>query len=83
MSYSFPPDVQQLIAARLSSGQYGSEDDVLRDALRALSEEDEDLAAVREAVAEWRAGDQGRPLAESFDEIRQNVESKRAESEGL
>jgi hypothetical protein len=36
----FCPHVQQLVAARLCSGQHGSEDDVLRDAPRALSKEE-------------------------------------------
>ena len=79
MSYSFPPDVQHLVQARLSSGQYQSEDDVLRDALRALTEEDEDLAAVREAIDQWRAGDDGTPLAEAFDEIRRAINTEPVE----
>lgn len=73
MHYPFPPDLQKLVDARLATGSYASEDEVLRDALRALTEEDEDLAAVREAIAEWRAGDPGMPLNEAFDEIRRNV----------
>lgn len=42
----------------------------LRDVLHALEEEGEDLQAVKTAVAEWRAGDEGLPLKEAFDEIR-------------
>jgi putative addiction module CopG family antidote len=70
MAYQFPPDVQQLVAEQLTLGGYQSEDDVLRDALRALSEEHQDLIAVREAIAEWKAGDQGVPLDEAFERIR-------------
>ncbi|HEY5316142.1 MAG TPA: type II toxin-antitoxin system ParD family antitoxin [Pirellulales bacterium] len=70
MSYAFPPDLHQLVEARLASGLYATEDEVLRDALRALAEEDEDLIAVREAVAEWRAGDMGIPLAEALEQVR-------------
>lgn len=73
MQYAFPPDLQKLVEAQLATGIYSSEDDLLREALRALTEEDEDLAAVREAIAEWRAGDPGMPLNEAFDEIRRNV----------
>jgi putative addiction module CopG family antidote len=72
MLYSFPPDLHELIVARLVSGHYSTEDDVLRDALRALAEEDEDLAAVRVALAEWHAGDAGTPLAAAFDEVRRS-----------
>jgi putative addiction module CopG family antidote len=70
MHYSFPADLQELIAARLATGLYSTEDEVLREALRALSEQDEDLAAVQDAISEWRAGDMGTPLAAAFDEIR-------------
>lgn len=70
MSYPFSADLQQHIQSRLSSGGYATEEDLLRDALRALDEEEEDLAAVRQAVAELRAGDDGLPLKAAFDEIR-------------
>ena len=70
-TYSFPPDLQRLIDARLATGTYASEDELLRDALRALAEESEDLAAVQAAVAEWRAGDVGMPLREAFAQVRE------------
>lgn len=38
MAYQFPPDVERLIKDRLVRGGYKSEDEVLRDALRALEE---------------------------------------------
>jgi Arc/MetJ-type ribon-helix-helix transcriptional regulator len=56
----------------MAAGGYATEDDVLRDALRALAEEEEDLAAVREAIVEYRAGDLGLPLAEAFDLVRRS-----------
>ena len=70
MGYAFPPDIQERMGERMASGQYRSEDDLLRDALRALDEELDDLSAVQEAIAEWRAGDDGVPLDEGFDSIR-------------
>jgi putative addiction module CopG family antidote len=73
MPYPFPSDVQRMLDVWLSSGQYATEDDVLREALRALNEEHEDLEAVREAVAEWRAGDAGIPVADAFDEVRRSL----------
>ena len=36
MACQFPPEVDQLVKRQLASGQYGSEDDVLLDALRSL-----------------------------------------------
>jgi Arc/MetJ-type ribon-helix-helix transcriptional regulator len=67
----------ELVAARLATGSYSTEDELLRDALRALDEEDEDLAAVNEAIAEWRAGDTGTPLDKAFDEIRSAADQGR------
>lgn len=43
----------------------------LRDVLLAL--EEEDLKGVKAAVAEWRAGDEGLPLKEAFNEIRSGL----------
>jgi len=70
MSYPFSADLQKQIQFRLASGGYSSEEDLLRDALLALDEEDVDLHAVREAIADWRAGDEGAPLKDAFNEIR-------------
>lgn len=70
MSYPFPPDLRELVGEQMGSGKYRSEDDLLRDALRALAEEEEDLAAVREALADWRAGDPGTPLEDAFAAVR-------------
>ena len=70
MVYQFPPDVEERVNEQMASGRYGSPDDVLRDALDALKRDDEDLAAVEEAIAEWRAGDEGVPLDEAFAALR-------------
>lgn len=70
MGYQLPPDLQQLVADRIATGEYQSEDEVLRDALQALADQDEDLAAVQEAIAELKAGDEGVPMDEAFDAIR-------------
>lgn len=75
MPYLFPPDVDQLVRIRMATGNYQSEDDLLRHALGALAEQEEDAAAVEEALAELAAGDPGLPLAEAFREIRQRFES--------
>lgn len=70
MPYQFPPDLQQMISARMASGQYATEDEVLRSALNALSEMDDDVTAIREAIDEWHAGDEGLPLHDAFEAIR-------------
>ena len=79
MPYSFPSDVKKLVESHLASGRYSTEDDVLRDALRALSDEEEDIAAVQDAINEWRAGDEGLPLAEGFDQVRQRSQIEQSE----
>ncbi|QDU39704.1 hypothetical protein Mal4_40500 [Maioricimonas rarisocia] len=70
MSYPIPPDVQLSIDAQLASGRYSTPEEVLRAALRALEEEEEDRVAVQAAVDEWRAGDEGTPLKDAFDKLR-------------
>jgi len=72
MPYSFPQDVKQLVDAHMATGHYPTEDDVLRDALRALRDEEDDLEAVRSALAELEAGDPGMPLDKAFDIVRQS-----------
>ncbi|GAB4137192.1 MAG: hypothetical protein Tsb009_04640 [Planctomycetaceae bacterium] len=79
MPYPFPADVQQKVAEQIASGRYSSEDDVIRDALRALTAEAEDFLAVQEAIAEWQAGDQGTPLEEAFEQVRRSQTSERPE----
>ena len=71
MTYRFPPDLQELIQAQMSNGGYDTEDDLLRAALQSLSEEQKDLAAIRQAIAERRAGDEGVPLDEAFALVRE------------
>lgn len=41
----------------------------LADFEQALTAEEEDLKAVKDAIKEWRAGDEGLPLKDAFDEI--------------
>jgi Arc/MetJ-type ribon-helix-helix transcriptional regulator len=70
MAYAFPPEVKRLVDQRMATGKYASEDDLLRDALEALSEESDELAAIQAGIDELDAGDPGAPLAEVFDAIR-------------
>ncbi len=45
MSYQFPPDLEQRVKARMSDGRYNSEDDLLRDAMDALDQLEQDKVA--------------------------------------
>ena len=79
MSYSFPPDIQSLFHAQMVAGNYRSEDDLLRDALKALahgrveleSEEIDPVAVegIRRGLEDMKAG-RGRPLEEFEAEFR-------------
>ena len=64
---------QKAIDAQMATGKYATEDDVLRDALRALQHEDVETVAIQAAVDEWQQGDEGLPLEEAFDEIRRSI----------
>ena len=77
MRYEFPADVQQRVLEQMSTGNYSSEDELLRDALRALEEErqaiiEEDpivIEGIRRGLADMEAG-RCRPLAEFDAEFR-------------
>jgi len=58
-----PPDLDQQVKHYLASGQYQTEEDVLRDALRALGEEQNVLDDIRQGLEDMEAG-RGRPLKE-------------------
>ena len=45
MSYEFPPDLEQRVRARMSDGRYGSEDDLLREAMDAFDQLEQDKIA--------------------------------------
>ena len=42
MNYQFPPDIEERLKARMSDGRYQSEDDVLREAMDALDQLEQD-----------------------------------------
>ena len=60
MAYQFPPDLEQRVKEQMASGVYNSEDEVLRDALRAL----EEIGYFRPLRREGRI---------SFEELREEV----------
>jgi predicted transcriptional regulator len=70
MNYSFPDDIQSAIIECLSSGDYETEDDVLRAALAALIQQKEDLAAIEEGLEDVDAGEPGVPLEEVLRQMR-------------
>jgi Arc/MetJ-type ribon-helix-helix transcriptional regulator len=71
MLNELPPDVLAEINQRLASGNYTSEEDVLRQALRALQVHDEELAAIQLGVDDMESG-RVRPFADIDTEICQD-----------
>jgi putative addiction module CopG family antidote len=80
MSYEFPPDVEELLQQQLSAGSYGSADEVLRDALRALEAQrraivEEDpvvVEGIRRGLADLKAG-----RIQSFDQFDAEFRARR------
>ena len=72
MAYQFPSDVQQLIREGMALGNFATEDDMIRDALLAFIQRNEDLAAIQAGVADMDAG-RFRPIREVDAEIRSSL----------
>ena len=68
MSHQFAPDVEQLLREQMSVGNYGSTDDLLRDALGILKTRNDDLAAIRAGLDDMQSG-RVRPLKDVADGI--------------
>lgn len=69
MAYQFSSDLVARIQAFLAGGHYASEEDVVRDALAALEQRQQDLAAIQAGVADMEAG-RYRPFSEIDTEFR-------------
>jgi putative addiction module CopG family antidote len=67
--YQFPPDLDGEIKERMKTGRYDSEDDVLREALRALKWRDDEVAAIQAGIDDMEAG-RVKPLREFDEEFR-------------
>ena len=52
MPYHFPSDIDQRIRAQIESGQFSTEDDVLREAIETLEKRQRGLATLRAMVDE-------------------------------
>lgn len=72
MPFIVPLDVEELVVNQVASGRYRSGDEVLRSAMQALAQADEDVIAIQDAVNEWHRGDEGIALDEGFKKIRES-----------
>ncbi|QDU60554.1 hypothetical protein Pan216_13970 [Planctomycetes bacterium Pan216] len=67
MSYQFPDALQRIVSSRMKTGKYRDEDELLLDAFRALSDEEEDIAAINEAIGDWSADKPGSSRGSVFE----------------
>jgi Arc/MetJ-type ribon-helix-helix transcriptional regulator len=77
MPYTLPPDLRSLLDKYFSLGNYASEDDVLRDAFRALEDQRESLEDIHAGITEMEAG-QGSSLEDVEARLRQKFSIPRA-----
>jgi len=77
MTHSLPPDLQSLVQKHLTLGNYASEEDVLRDALRALERQQEVMEDVVVGLADLEA-ERGRPLEDIDARLRAKYNIPRA-----
>ena len=83
MSISVSPELEQIIRAKVESGLYPSETEVIRDALRALDDRDRDEMTKLEALRrDIQVGldqiDRGEVAPLDMDAIRVEVKARRA-----
>ena len=52
MSYQFPPDLEQRIQAQIATGEFSTEEDVIREALDTLEKRQCGLKELRQMVKE-------------------------------
>jgi putative addiction module CopG family antidote len=69
MAIMLNPELDRRVQEKLASGMYQSADEVLSAALRALDEEEETIAAVKEGYEDFKAG-RYKPWEESDAEFR-------------
>jgi len=69
MSFQFPADIQQSISAYVTGGTFQNEEEVLREAMRLLAQQQQDLASIQRGLEDI-ANDRTRPAEESNEEFR-------------
>ena len=76
MAYAFPPDLKQLVEAQMTRGGYQSEDELLREAVQALSEMDRRHAELRDEI-QSRVATTGKGLSKPLDIDAFKAEARR------
>ena len=83
MPYQFPSDIQQSIQAQLASGEFESEEEVLREAIATLESRQRGLQRLRQMVADAE-GDIAAGRIGPFDaEVTKRAVRQRIERQGI
>jgi putative addiction module CopG family antidote len=78
MSQQLPNDLASAIQSFIATGKYASPEEVMREALAALRQRDEDVAAIAAGIEDMEAG-RYRPLAEFDAEFRKRHDIPRGQ----
>lgn len=70
MTNHFSPGVEQMIRAKMATGRYRSEEELLLLALQSLDESEEELQAIEEALASVDDGEPGVSVDDAFERVR-------------
>lgn len=73
MAIQLPDELEILVEARMATGHYDTQEEVIRLALEALRADEEDLAITRDAIKFFDEGGRGTPVAEAFAQVRDAV----------
>ena len=66
MAYHFPPDLDELVQKYMATGDYGTEDDVLSEAMRILDEQRDDWATIASSLKSLDEDNPGVSLDDAF-----------------
>jgi putative addiction module CopG family antidote len=79
MAYKFPPDIEKRVKAQMDSGQFQTEDDVIREAMNTLEKRQRGLQELRQMVREAQNDiDAGRVGPFNADETKRAVRERLA-----
>ena len=73
-SFNLGDHFEQFISTQIQSGRFGNASEVLRASLRMMEEEEQRLAALRQALIEGENSGESTPL--DMEAIRQNAKRK-------
>lgn len=76
MTHQFSPAVERIINAKMATGRYENEDELVMAALASLDAEEDDLEAIQAGLDVLDRGDVGIPVAEAFRRLREKYDIK-------